>query len=401
MSEEYLLIFLARARGSKGGLLFLALGVLILFAFLVFGVVSVVGDIIFLVTGTGPIIDFLGTGWGVLIGLVVAVIIILLGLAFLIRATPQSASTSDGSQSSSPSDASTPVTQPQTTPEEIEHFRTKLSEVEQERDSLKKTVEQQQERLCRYDGDRDMLKDLLTEARSKGGRLRENNPTWEAADEWASTVSDLIKDAFGKTPVKAFMDDKDDRLAADRHASREQNWIDNRLNQLDKLKQQLEHRNGVPFRTGFDPHNYDPDTLVHKERQLENQKLSKENENLKKAVGSYAETAKYWTNRRLLKTALGEVYKHGLFWKGHEPTDTNLKNWTERTHALIKASVGEEQADLFLEDQQMPGMPDKTEANRWMDQRLQRLADLMQRVDSLRPLELQTDFNGHEWVSKR
>lgn len=99
-------------------------------------------------------------------------------------------------------------------------LKTKLNEVEQERDLLKTEVEQQKERLRHYDGDRAMLRELPTEARSRGSRLRENNPTWEAADEWASTVSGLIRDAFGETPVEVFMDDKDDRLAAARNATR-------------------------------------------------------------------------------------------------------------------------------------------------------------------------------------
>jgi hypothetical protein len=89
VSEEYLLAILARARGSKGGLVLVVLGVLILFAFLVFALVSVAGNVILMVTGSGPVVDFLDTGWGVLIGLIVAVVVILLGVAFLVRATPQ------------------------------------------------------------------------------------------------------------------------------------------------------------------------------------------------------------------------------------------------------------------------------------------------------------------------
>jgi low affinity Fe/Cu permease len=89
MSEQYLLAILARARSSKGGLVLVILGVLILFAFLVFALVSVAGNVILMVTGSGPVVDFLDTGWGVLIGLAIAVIVILLGVAFLVRATPQ------------------------------------------------------------------------------------------------------------------------------------------------------------------------------------------------------------------------------------------------------------------------------------------------------------------------
>ena len=133
MSEEYLLVLLARARGSTGGILLIIVGVLILVAFLVFAVVSVAGNVILMVTGTGPVVDFLGTGWGVLIGLVVAVVIILLGIAFLTRATPQPATTPSGSHSGT----NTPTTPPATDPEEVEQLRTRLGEVEQERDELR------------------------------------------------------------------------------------------------------------------------------------------------------------------------------------------------------------------------------------------------------------------------
>jgi hypothetical protein len=104
-----------------------------------------------------------------------------------------------------------------------------------------------------FEGDRAMLKTLLMEARAKGVEVRESEPDWEAADEWATTVSDLIRDAFGDTPVDVFMNDEDDRLPTDRYASQEQGWIDNRLERLDKLRQQIESREGVPFRDGFDP----------------------------------------------------------------------------------------------------------------------------------------------------
>jgi hypothetical protein len=82
-----LLILLARARASTGGILLVVVGVLILFAFLVFALVSVAGNVVLVLAGTGPVIDFLGTGYGVLVGLAIAVIMILLGVAFLTRAT--------------------------------------------------------------------------------------------------------------------------------------------------------------------------------------------------------------------------------------------------------------------------------------------------------------------------
>jgi hypothetical protein len=90
--ERFLLAFLARARGSRGGTLLIIVGVLILFVFLVFGLVSVAGDVAFMLTGAGPVMQFVATGPGILTGFAVAVVVILLGVAFLTHATPQSTS---------------------------------------------------------------------------------------------------------------------------------------------------------------------------------------------------------------------------------------------------------------------------------------------------------------------
>jgi hypothetical protein len=124
-----LLILLARARASTGGILLVVVGVFILFAFLVFALVSVAGNVVLVLAGTGPVIDFLGTGYGVLVGLAIAVIMILLGVAFLTRATPQ------------PTQSVT-VTQQSGTPRaerdrELEQLGKRLRRVEQERNELR------------------------------------------------------------------------------------------------------------------------------------------------------------------------------------------------------------------------------------------------------------------------
>jgi hypothetical protein len=56
-----LLVFLARARGSKGGTLLIVVGVFVLLAFLVFGLVSAAGNAVLMMTGVGPVVEFLGT----------------------------------------------------------------------------------------------------------------------------------------------------------------------------------------------------------------------------------------------------------------------------------------------------------------------------------------------------
>lgn len=87
--ERFLRALFAKARGSKGGALLVVCGVLILFAFLVFALVSIISDAASMVSGVGPVIEFLETGLGVLIAVAVAVVMVLLGVAFMVNATPQ------------------------------------------------------------------------------------------------------------------------------------------------------------------------------------------------------------------------------------------------------------------------------------------------------------------------
>jgi hypothetical protein len=127
--ERFLLAFLARARGSKGGTLLIVVGVLILFGFLVFGLVSVAGNAVLMMTGAGPVMEFLGTGPGVLAGFAGSVFIILLGVAFLTCATPQATASATVIQESSTGQAERN--------RELEQLNKKLRRVEQERDRLR------------------------------------------------------------------------------------------------------------------------------------------------------------------------------------------------------------------------------------------------------------------------
>ena len=133
--------------------------------------------------------------------------------------------------------------------QELETYRAENAVLEAQRDKL-------QAKVLAYDGDRARLKELLTDAYVEGTSLRESEPDREAADEWATAVSRLIRAAFGDHPVEVFEDDSEDRLATDPNATREQAWLDNRLHRLDRLRQTLEVREAVPFRSGFDPHEW-------------------------------------------------------------------------------------------------------------------------------------------------
>jgi hypothetical protein len=146
MVERYLLAFLARSRGSKGGTVLIVVGVVVLLAFLIFGLISTVGNIILTITGIGPVVEFLGTGRGVLAGFVVAVFIILLGVAFLRGATPQTQSVSSIQQSETTQAAKD---------REIERLQKRLNRTEQERDRYRDILadptakKQRDERMAR------------------------------------------------------------------------------------------------------------------------------------------------------------------------------------------------------------------------------------------------------------
>jgi hypothetical protein len=128
MGERWLLWFLERARGSKGGVLLTIVGVFLLFFTLVVGFVSMAGDALLVMTGTAPVIDFLGTGQGVLVGFAVAVFITLLGVAFLVRATPQPTQSVSVIQHSGTSQVERD--------REVERLRKRLGKTEQDRDRL-------------------------------------------------------------------------------------------------------------------------------------------------------------------------------------------------------------------------------------------------------------------------
>ncbi len=129
-----MLILLAKARGSRDGTLLVVVGVLILFAFLVLGLVSAASDVATMVTGIGPVIEFLGTGLGVLVAVVVAALMVLMGVAFMIHATPQPEPGSAGSQSTTPTGADSRQTQ------DLERLRGQVEQLEANKDALNKEL---------------------------------------------------------------------------------------------------------------------------------------------------------------------------------------------------------------------------------------------------------------------
>jgi hypothetical protein len=100
--------------------------------------------------------------------------------------------------------------------------------------------------------------------------------------------------------------------------------------------------------------------------------------------------------RRLLARALAAAYQDGLRWHGRTVDAGDWESWQKRTWTLIFHALGQGEATCFLSDW---GSGEQTLTG--LDARLQWLADLIGRVDSVAPLTLLPDFDGEEWVSRR
>jgi hypothetical protein len=110
-------------------------------------------------------------------------------------------------------------------------------------------------------------------------------------------------------------------------------------------------------------------------------------------IGEADQTEPDWTQRHLLARALSAAYQEGLGWYRRDVDTSDWERWQKRTWTLIFAALGQGEATCFLSDwrsgeQTLSGL----------DARLQWLADLIGRVDSVVPLTLRSDFDGKDWV---
>lgn len=254
-----MLVLLARTRNSKAGILLTVLGVLILFAFLVLGLVSVAGSIILMVNGTGPVIDFLGTGWGVLTGLVIAVVIIWIGVIFLMRAAPQAAPhrAQVGAALSGLGPEEAPASSP-TDPEEVERLNTRLDELEQENERLRREAveddrgvahfgsavlpETQEDQSRKEYANRYLLTLALKDVREEARLFLSAKPTYARAEEWAKRAFELIQKSLGDDKAKYFDDvlrlgwhDEDPYSPPNPDAPNEEDALQRAVEVLDRL----------------------------------------------------------------------------------------------------------------------------------------------------------------------
>ncbi len=109
-------------------------------------------------------------------------------------------------------------------------------------------------------------------------------------------------------------------------------------------------------------------------------------------------------NRSLLCEALtdrlveGNTYLDDPDFYGAEV----IEKWEKRTSKLITAALGQDEGMTFLINEDIPvkGWL-TTPLERRVAHRMHRLNQVMDRVDSSEPLELRSDFDGREWVSKK
>lgn len=128
-----------------------------------------------------------------------------------------------------------------------------------ENERLRTENDKLQERLNRFDGDRLMFKNLLQDLQRDGFNLRESSPSKEDAKNWGGRVSALLEADVGDWFAERIAKDEPRYASTDLDATTEQAWIDDHLQRLHELIQELEKPKAIPFRSGFDPHDWRSD----------------------------------------------------------------------------------------------------------------------------------------------
>lgn len=289
---------------------------------------------------------------------------------------------------------------------EKEALQQETEKLRAENERLKAVNSGQQEQLSNWEGDRRRLKEFLTEAWREGTNLRGSKPSKEEAQEWENHVRYLLEQAIGKEIADKVLRHDPHYQSGDFDASDAQKFLEMRLHRVERLQGNVAKQGAIPFRTGFAPYDWKdwkspPQSTI--EARLE--ELEAENENLKKGVRSFSGTVGDWENRKLLKRALAGAYREGLFWR-NSSDEESTSNWANRTRQLIDAAFGKSKVDRFLEEEWGRWIDNEnSDAERqlhqkWVDERLTPLGELIREVDSLKPLNLQPGFDGREWVSE-
>ena len=297
---------------------------------LVYGVISVFGREEVVVEYVWPIVRFLGTGPGVLLSVSVAVL--LLGVS-------RSRELPGGSRHVAPS-----------------------SETDRDRVQLRSALREAERELER----------LRPELRKSDRKLEQLGSKLQEAERELERLKPELRE--GKR--------ERERLKSELRESKRQ---------CERLKSERQEGEQVLEWLRSDPQ--------------EDERLKAENEQLRAERDALKEKIKTQDRRITLKQALSSAYREGLHLRrrtpshrrrnGGEraPSDEAAAKWAIRTNELIKEALGEGEARLFLgADGRRVGDSSATEEQKRLNDRLNRLSELIQRVDSLQPIELQPDF---------
>lgn len=329
---------------SKRGFAVILVGTLILLGLLIYGLVSVLGHVELVVEYIGPVVSFLGTGPGVLLCVAIALLLILWALRTRRKSDPGYGTSSTESE------------------RERARLRSVVREGEREREWLRLELQKSEREIER-------LKSKL----QKGERERERL----------------------KSETQKGKRERERLRAALREDERE---IERLRLELQKGAQELERLRSEP-----------------QEDERERKRLESENEQLRAERDALKEKVTIHDSRIALKQALNSAYRDGLHLRGsggthsrrrsisreRVPNDEAAAKWAIRANELIKEALGEGEARRFLgTDSRRLEDPSTTEEQKQLNGRLNRLSELIQRVDSLQPLELRPGFfNGRERVS--
>ena len=320
---------------SKWGFATALLGASILFVLLLYGLASTLGRLEPVVDHVVSIVNFLGTGPGVLLSVTVAMLLIL--WASRTRQTKSKGNSATTSSSRLDRERQRLQAELQESKLQRERMKTTLQEGEQEREQLKaKLREAEQER----ERSKAQLRAGEQEREQLKAKLREGERVFELL------TTNLQED------LKENLQDQE----------RERQWLKSEIEQLRAERQALEEK------------------LTTYDRRVA----------LKQALD-----AAYWDGLHLRRRA--PSHRRGIDRRRRFDDEAATK-WAIRTSELITEALGEGQARRFLgvNGRRSDEESSATESQEELDQRLKWLAELIQRVDSFEPLELETSFQAHE-----
>ncbi len=267
--------------------------------------------------------------------------------------------------------------------ERLQQFEQAFAEQVVLTEHLEVENKKKQEKLNRFDGDRIKFKELLTDARREGMNLRESGPSEDGVREWEDRVHDLLEDALGKDDYWAgrVLGDDPDFQSQFFGSSTAQKVLESHLNPLYNMIEWVKNQETIPFRRGFDPHDW------------KDWKSPPQDANQQRPG--------YWENRQMLHAALKDFYGDSIGLDDEDMYDDGeVKDWENRVTQLIEESLGQEEATRFLtnEDGISSTLTDASARHAWVRYRQFRLEVLIEVANSLSPLEIRPDFDGRKWV---